>query len=185
MNSTQKRSKLNILTECSILVALATVLSLIKMWEMPLGGSITLLSMLPICILALRHDLKTSIGSAFVYAVLQLALGLPSLMSWGMNATMWTGSVLFDYLLPFTFIGLAGIFKEKGKWGIYAGTAFALFLRFVSHFISGSIFFANWCPDGWNVYVYSIAYNGGYMLPELVLTMIGLVIITRFSFWKK
>ncbi len=168
-----KQSKTMILTECAIMVGLATVLSMVKMWEMPLGGSITLLSMLPIVLIALRHGTAIGVGTAFVYACGQLFLGLSSLMSWGMTPTMWVGSVVFDYLLAFTVLGFAGLFKKYGFPGALAGIVLACALRFVSHFISGAIFFAVWCPEGWNVAFYSLCYNGGYMLPEMILTVLG------------
>lgn len=169
----EKKNRIRVLAECAIMVALATVLSLIKVWEMPLGGSITLLSMLPIMLIAIRHGTRVGLFTAFVYAAGQLFLGLSSLMSWGMTPVMWIGSVVFDYLLAFTLLGLAGVFKKHGFPGAVAGIVLACVLRFVSHFISGSIFFAVWCPEGWNVVLYSICYNGGYMLPELILTVMG------------
>ncbi len=168
-----RQSKTGILTECAIMVGLATVLSLVKVWEMPLGGSITLLSMLPIMLIALRHGTAIGVGTAFVYACGQLFLGLSSLMSWGMTPTMWVGSVVFDYLLAFTVLGFAGVFKKYRFPGAIAGIVLACALRFVSHFISGAIFFAVWCPEGWNVLFYSLCYNGGYMLPEMILTVAG------------
>ncbi len=171
-NKIQSGNKTRVLTECAVMVGLATALSLVKLWEMPLGGSITLLSMLPIMLIALRHGTAVGLGTAFVYSVGQLFLGLSSLMSWGMDATMWVGSVVFDYLLAFTLLGLAGVFRRYGVKGALCGVVFASVLRFVSHFISGAIFFAIWSP--WDNYVwYSVCYNGAYMGVELVLTMVG------------
>lgn len=165
-------SKTRILAECAIMVGLATALSLLKLWEMPLGGSITLLSMLPVMLIALRHGTGIGLGTAFVYACGQLFLGLSSLMSWGMTPTMWVGSVIFDYLLAFTLLGFAGVFKKYGVRGALAGIIFACALRFVSHFISGAIFFKVWCPWS-NPVWYSVCYNGAYMGVELVLCIAG------------
>jgi thiamine transporter len=156
-----------------IMLAMAAVLSLVKVWQMPLGGSVTLLSMLPICVLSIKYGVKWGLFSAFAYALIQLLMGLGSLMSWGLTVEMWVGSIVFDYLLAFTVLGLAGLFAKKGVGGVLCGVSIALVLRFISHFISGSIFFAIWCPEGWNVAVYSLAYNGAYMLPELIFTVAG------------
>ncbi len=175
-----KNSKTKTLVECSIMIALATVLSLIKLYTLPLGGAVTLLSMLPICMISFRHGLKTGLFSSFAYSVLQLCLDIPSLMSWGLTVRIWIGAIIFDYLIAFTVLGIAGIFRKKGTAGIIAGTTLALFLRFVSHVISGTIFFDIWCPEGWqSPFIYSICYNGSFILPELILTLLALSILLK------
>ncbi|MEG1887856.1 MAG: energy-coupled thiamine transporter ThiT, partial [Oscillospiraceae bacterium] len=170
----------------AVMLALASVLSMIKVFEMPLGGSITLLSMLPIALLSIQYGPKWGISSAFIYALIQIGLDIAKLMSWGLTLQMWIGSLVFDYLIAFTVIGLAGVFRKKGLFGICAGVALALALRLLSHVISGSIFFALWCPEGWaNPIIYSICYNGFYMIPEIITTMIGAVLLFRSSQLKK
>ena len=91
-------TKTHLLVEAAIMVALSTALSLVKIWELPLGGSVTLLSMLPICMLSLRHGLKWGLGGAFVYAVGQLALGLSEVLSWGLTPTALVGTFFLDYI---------------------------------------------------------------------------------------
>lgn len=167
------------LVESALMVALAAVLSLIKIWKMPLEGSVTLLSMLPICLISIRHGVKWGLFVSCFYSVVQIALDLSSLMSWGMTATIWVGALVFDYLLAYTSLGLAGLFRKKGTVGIICGISLSMVLRFVSHFISGTIFFDIWCPDGWNVAWYSVCYNGAYMLPELIFTVAGTVILSK------
>jgi thiamine transporter len=168
-----KSEKTKRLVTTSMLIALAAVLSLVKIWQMPLGGSITLLSMLPICVISIKYGVRWGLFAAFVYSLVQIALDFGSLMSWGMTFSTWIGCIVFDYLTAYTALGFAGIFRERGTGGIIAGISLAMVLRFVSHFISGSIFFAIWAPEGWNVYLYSLAYNGLYMLPELILTAVA------------
>lgn len=177
--------KIERLTVSAVLIALATVLSFVKVYQLPLGGAITLLSMLPIVILSVRYGTLWGLVSAFCYALVQMALGLAELMSWGMTPVQWVGSIVFDYLLAFTAIGLAGLFARKGRVGIMAGSTLALAIRFVSHFISGTIFFAQWCPEGWNVVLYSVCYNGSYMLPELIFTLIALGLISALPQGKR
>jgi thiamine transporter len=161
------------------MLALASVLSMVKVWEMPLGGSVTLLSMLPIIIVSIKYGVFRGLIVSAVYSLIQIGIGFSNLMSWGMTAKVWVGCIVFDYILAYTVLGIAGIFRNKGTFGICAGIFLALALRFISHFISGSIFFDIWCPEGWNIYIYSLSYNGTYMLPELIFTMLFAVILLK------
>jgi thiamine transporter len=170
----------------AMLIALAAVLSLVKIWQMPLGGSVTLLSMLPICLISIKYGVKWGLFGAFVYSIVQIYLDLGSLMSWGMTVKIWIGCILFDYIFAYTALGFAGIFKNKGAAGIIAGVTLALVLRFISHIISGTIFFDIWMPEGWaNPAIYSIFYNGAYMLPELIFTVIGASVLFNVPVTKK
>lgn len=178
-----KNEKTRTLVECALLVAMATVLSLVKIWSMPLGGSVTLLSMLPICLISVRHGMKWGVASAFVYSLIQLFLDLGAMLSWGLTPAMFIGSLLLDYIVAFTVLGLAGAFRNKGFAGIMAGVFMAIFLRFVSHVISGTIIFDIWMPEEWtNPFLYSICYNGAFLLPETIITMIACpAIVTALS----
>lgn len=189
-----KKSTVLTMVESAILVALATVLSLIHVWKLPLGGSVTLLSMLPICVISLRHGLKWGFGSAFVYSAIQLLFGITmdGLLGWGLTPAMLIGCMVFDYIAAFTVLGIAGIFRTKSLGGILAGFSIAIALRFVSHFLSGYVIFAN--LEQWSLFgqvfenhpiLYSIAYNGCYLLPELVFTLVAVVILTRIPFVRR
>ncbi|MBO5273708.1 MAG: energy-coupled thiamine transporter ThiT [Clostridia bacterium] len=178
--------KTTTLVECAIMLALSVVLSFVKVWEMPLGGSITLLSMLPISLISIKHGIKWGVATSFVYALLQLFLDIGKVMTWGLTAEMLIGCLLYDYLFAFTAIGLAGLFRSYGRGGMCVGIGLALFLRFVSHFISGGIVFAAWCPEEWsNPLLYSVCYNGAYMLPEMILTMAATLIISKLPTVKR
>ena len=181
---TQKR--IYKITLSAIFVALATALSLIKIIKMPLGGSVTLLSMLPIVMLSCMLGVKWGLGGAFAYSLLQLFLGitLDGLLGWGLTPVMLIGTILFDYIFAFTALGIAGIFRKKGTSGICLGVALSLFIRFVSHFISGYVIFKN--LEQFEIFgnlftnrpiLYSISYNGFYMLPEIVITTIAAALI--------
>lgn len=169
----------------AVMLALATALSFVKVYELPLGGSITLLSMLPICIISIRYGLKWGLGVAFLHGCIQLALGLPEVLSWGLTPAVLAGSVFFDYLIPCTVLGLSGMFRKKGATGICVGIGVAMVLKFIAHFISGAVLFAAWCPEGWNVYWYSIVYNGSYCLPEMIFTMIAAAFLFKLPQTKK
>ena len=105
------------LVTSAVLIGLSTVLSLIKPIQMPLGGSITLLSMLPVCLLSVKYGVKTGLGCAFAYALLQLALDFGSVMSWGLTRKALVACIVIDYLLAFTSLGVAGVFRRKGQAG--------------------------------------------------------------------
>lgn len=173
------------LTLSAIMIALSAVLSLVKVYQLPLGGSITLFSMLPVCAVAICYGTKTGLFASILYAFVQIALDLGALMGYGMTTLTWIGCLLFDYILAYGFLGLAGLFRKKGTVGIVFGVVIACVVRFISHFISGSIVFSVWCPDGWNVYWYSLCYNGSYMLPELIITVIGALLLFRIPTIKK
>ena len=171
--------KLKKLTLAAVMIALSAVLSMVKVYQLPLGGSITLLSMLPVAAVAICYGTKTGLITSLLYACVQIALDLGALMGYGMTAATWVGCLVFDYIIAFGAIGLAGVFRKYGTFGMCAGVALACVVRFVSHFISGAIVFAVWCPDGWNVYLYSLVYNGSYMLPELILTTVGATLLFK------
>lgn len=189
MTAKENRNKTAVLIECAILVALSVVLSMVKVYHLPHGGSITLLSMLPVCLISIRHGLKWGVGSAFVYSVIQFVLGIifDGVLGWGLSAGIFIAMIIFDYLIAFTVLGLAGIFRKFGFVGIMLGTALAIFLRFVSHFISGWVLWTN--LDAFEFFnisfsagqpvLYSLLYNGSYMIPEMIFTMIAAPLVFK------
>lgn len=178
------------LTLSAVMVALASVLSLIKIYELPLGGSVTLLSMLPVVMVSLSLGIKWGLASSFAYSLIQLFFGIAmdGLLGWGLTPGYLVGTIFLDYIIAFTVLGFAGIFAKKGYPGALAGISLAFVLRFVSHLVSGAILFGipeKQLQNFGNVWVYSAAYNGSYMLPELVITLIAAVIILRLPQVKK
>ena len=172
------------LTLSAIFVALATVLSLIKVYKLPLGGAVTLLSMLPIVMLSVMLGVKWGLGAAFVYSLAQLFLDLGDVLTWGLTPASLVGTIFLDYIFAFTVLGLAGLFAKKGYLGICFGSVLVMVLRFLCHFVSGIIIFDIWCE--WDsVWLYSLCYNGSFMLPELILTTVAAVILFRLPQVKK
>ena len=174
-----KNSNTLTLVEGAVMVALATVLSFIRVYKLPWGGSITLLSMLPIAVFNIKHGVAKGLGAAFVFSLIQFIQGITDgLFGWGLSPVMLVACIFIDYLAAYTVLGVAGMFRKKGAVGWIAGTMIAVFLRFVCHFISGVViwksFGALW--DGFstdNSVLYSLLYNGSYMLPEMIFTAIG------------
>ena len=185
-----KKTRIRALCESAILVALAVVLSYIKIFQLPFDGSITLLSMLPLCIISIRHGVAWGIGSAFCYSWFQILQG--GVFGWGLTPIMLIGSLLLDYIIAFTVLGLAGIFRKKGAVGCVCGVAMVCVLRFVVHFLAGIILWANleqfvafgkeWIG---RPVLYSICYNGIYMLPETVFTVVAAIILFRIPRVRK
>ena len=170
-----RSKKLRPMTQCALLLAMGTVLSMIPIIEMPFGGTVTLLSMLPICMAGILHGPSWGFGTAFVYSVLQLMLS--KCFAWGLSPTVLVVCILADYIVAFTALGVTGFFRGS-RANICTGIAAAVSLRLICHYISGVTIWAEMAPEGWNVAVYSLVYNGFYMLPEMVLTMAGALVIT-------
>lgn len=181
-----KNIQLKRLTVSAVFIALATVLSFIKLWTNPWGGSVTLMSMVPVVLLSVMFGTRWGLFSAFVFSLVQIGVDIAGMMGWGMDVRMWIGAILFDYLIAYTVIGLSGVFASKGTGGICAGIAISLVLRFLSHFISGYIFFDIWMPETFeNPALYSVVYNGTYMLPELISTLLAVIILYKTSTMKR
>ena len=173
MNSKTKSGLLT-LTECSLMIALATVLSVFPIFEMPYGGSITLASFVPIVVIAYRHGPKYGLGTAAVAAVLQMLLGLKNFY----HFSTWQSFValaLFDYIIAFTVFGLSGVFRKPLKnqsLSIVAGALFASVIRYICHVISGATVWAGLSIPTEAALGYSLSYNATYMIPETIILVL-------------
>ena len=186
-----KNTKTTVLVEAAIMVALATVLSYIRIIKLPWGGSITLLSMLPIVVYSIRRGPALGLAASFVFSLVQFGQGvIDGLFGWGLTPVSLTACIFLDYIGAYTVIGIAGIFKNKGMAGWLGGTALAVFCRFLFHFFSGVLIWGSY-GELWNgfstdnTWLYSLLYNGAYMLPEMIFTMIGAFVLFRVPQTKK
>ena len=143
-------SKTRTLVECALMIALGTVLANIKIFEMPNGGSITLLSMLPFILVSYRHGTKWGLFTGFVNSLLQMLLGFYAPPAPGLNRLV----------------------------GVAVGTAAVCGIRFLCSFLSGVLIWGN-LSDGLPAWTYSLTYNGSYMLPETILTTVAAVLIYK------
>ena len=182
-----RNKRLLCLTECAIMVALAFGLSFVKLWQMPLGGSVTLCSMLPILLIAVKYGPAVGLGTGFVYSLTQLAQGfMEGDISYAAGeAGVFIVAMLFDYIVPYTLLGLGGIFGKASRFAPIAGMSAAVSLRFLSHYLTGVTIWAQWTPDGWSSWVYSAAYNGGYLLPDLAICLAAAVVILNVKQMRK
>ncbi len=172
------------LSVSAIFIALSTVLSMIKVYEPPLGGGVTLFSMVPVVMISCMFGIKWGLSASFVYSLGQLFISFGEVCSWGLTPLTLLATFAFDYLLAYFVLGISGVFSKKGYAGYIWGTALALVLRFLCHFATGVFIFDIWCE--WdNVWIYSLLYNGGYMLPELIITVSGVALFFRMPQIKK
>ena len=164
-------SKTRMLTEAAIMLAFATTLSIVKILELPYGGSVTVACMLPIIIIAYRHGVKFGLITAFVFGVIQQIIGLKTLS----YVTTWQSVVAviaLDYIIAFTVIGLGGVFRKMSSQanGLMLGTLLVCALRFICHVISGATVWAGLSIPTNAALIYSIGYNATYMVPETIVT---------------
>ena len=208
MNNKTKR-----ITESAMLLAIAIVLELLSKTlipEMPFGGQLTVVSMLPVVLISYRHGVKWGIFSGVVYAVLEMALGAKTVSAAFQPGYFGDGTLIFnailmclmDYLVAFTVLGLGGIFRNQIKnpgLSLMCGSLVALGLRYLAHIVSGYILFsayAEWffTQEGFPAWgarlveslgantlgiVYSVVYNGMYMIPEMICTAVVAVLLGK------
>ena len=175
------------LVESAMMVGLSTVLSLIILYEAPLGGTVTLISMVPVLIAAYKNGPAWGFGTAFVYSLLQLLLGLNN-VAWVPTPAGIALCVLLDYILPFTALGVVSLFGRlqiKPTASITLGALCACLLRTAFHILSGAVVWYEITKAGnWNDFVhtvgmwtYTTVYNLSYMLPETIITLVAVPLI--------
>lgn len=192
------------LTESAMLLAVAIVLELVsKMFipEMPFGGQITLVSMLPVVLISYRHGVKWGLVSGITYALLEMAIGAKTVAAafqpgYFGDETMIVNALIMcmlDYIVAYSVLGLGGCFRNRTQnhgVSLMYGSLVALGARYVAHIASGYILFSGWAEwfftqDGFPAWgaqlveslsptalglVYSVVYNGMYMIPEIIIT---------------
>ena len=206
-------SKTRKITESAMLLAVAIVLELISKMlipEMPFGGQITLVSMLPVVLISYRHGVKWGLVAGGAYALLEMALGAKTVAAafqpgyFGDNVMLLNALVMcvLDYLVAFTVLGIGGCFRnriENRGVALMCGSLVALTARYAAHVASGYVLFSGWAEwfftqDGfpaWGAqlaasmspqalgFVYSLVYNGMYMVPEMVTTAVVALLLAR------
>ena len=185
MKQTMRTKKM---VEASLLVALATVLSILKIAELPYGGSITLASMLPILLLSYRHGARWGLGGGVVYGVLQQLLGLNNLSYF----TTWQSvlAIIFlDYVIAFAVVGFGGAFRRAVKnqaLSLATGAFFVCVLRYLCHVVSGATVWAGLSIPSGAALAYSFIYNATYMIPEtIVLVAVAYYLGTLLDFRRE
>ena len=170
------KSKVLMMTEGGMMIALTALLSYIRIYQAPNGGSVTAGSMIPIMIYAIRWGLIPGIAVGASYGILDFILK-PYFVH--------PLQLILDYPIAYGALGLAGIAyylkKEKNASGYAAlifGVSLAISGRLISHVLSGVVFFSEYAGNQ-NPWIYSIAYNATYLIPELIISLLVLIVI-----WK-
>ena len=184
------KKKLKVLTESAVMLALAFALSSAKLFEMPLGGSVTVASMLPIMLISFKWGNKAGLVTAFLYSVTQAlqALASGNVFPYCEGIDTLIICILFDYIFPFTILGLAGMLYGKfnnTNVDFIVGASVVVFLRFCSHFLTGVYIWGQWAPDGMGKYLYSFLYNGGFLGVDFAILMVVLVLMLKSEEVKK
>ena len=190
-------------------VSISAICAVMPFLNLPFGGGFTIASMLPIIIVAYMYGTKWGLLTAFTYSILQMLLGFNTVSAFflpGDSQMIWWRAVLvilIDYVIAYSVLGLGGIFRNKveTKKALVLGSVYAIFLRYLAHIISGAIFFGAWAEwfftqDGFPAWgekilevfsgnslsiVYSVIYNGTYMIPEIIITAIVAYFVTRIT----
>lgn len=178
-NSSNKEKILTIVT-AGVCVALSVVLSNIKLFEMPMGGSVTAASCLPLIVFAMAFGPVWGIVASLVYAVIQTILG----MEWFVTPFQ----MFLDYGLGYASLGITGFaalknedrlkIKSPIKRFASAGIVKAIIFTVISYVVrwfcsvlSGVIFYAEYAPEGMNPWVYSMSYNGSFLAADLAVLL--------------
>ena len=183
--NTKDNNFVRALVESAILIAIGVALSLLKLLELPYGGSITLASMLPVILISYRHGIGWGMTGGLAFSLIQQLLGLKNLG----YVTGWQSVlavILLDYVIAFSLSGLGGIFRKPVRDQALALTLGALLsavLRFICHVISGATVWAGLSIPTEAALVYSIGYNATYMIPEtIILTLVAFYIGSVLDF---
>ena len=207
MNQSTKR-----LTESAMLLSLALVLEVVSKMvipPMPFGGQVTLVSMLPVVLIAYRHGVGRGLAAGFCYALMEMALGggtvsaafQPGYFGEGVMLGRAALMVALDYVLAYCLLCLGGCFRHLRRrgLGLMLGSITALTARYCAHILSGYVLFSGWAEwfftqEGFPAWgarlveslspealglVYSVVYNGMYMIPEIILTAATALLIAR------
>ena len=147
----------------------------------PAGGSLTL-GMIPLVYYSFRHGSAWGLGAGFVFSGLQMLMGwyTPPANTWWAVLLC----VLLDYVLAFAVLGCANLFaKPFGKkhrlLGYGLGAGIVCLIRCACSILSGAVLWGSYAPEGMNVWVYTVGYNGSYMLPNAILTAVLIVLLCK------
>ena len=160
----QRKWNVRMMANGSLCIALSFVLSYVRLYKLPQGGSITLASMLPLFMFSYAYGVGPGMLTGMAYGILQFIQD-----AYFVHPI----ELILDYPLAFAMLGLCGLaprFSER--YGMIPGITLGVLGRFLCAFISGIVFFGMYAPEGQHVMVYSAVYNGLYLIPEAAICII-------------
>lgn len=181
MKAPSQMSRTATLVEGALMVALAFVLSLIPGISLPLGGTISWFSTLPILVMSLRHSTRWGFGTALVYGFAQMLAGMQNVLFLKTLGPM-VLCALLDYLLAYACLGFCGPIARRfsnGTAGLVSGIAATGLMRFLCSFLSGIILYGQYAAEGTPVWLHSIVYNGSWCLPDVALVLAAALLLSR------
>lgn len=168
------------LTETAVMIALATALSYFSVGNLPFGGSITAFSQVPIIVIGYRYGVKWGALTGVIHGILQMLLQGLGNFAYVKGISAYLILIFADYVFAFMVLGIGGgLFKNIIKNQAVAlglGAVVASVLRYLCHFVSGATIWKEYAGDQ-PVWLYSITYNATYMVPELIISVIGVVLL--------
>lgn len=179
MNELTKKDKTRRLVESALMLALATLLAEFAVVKFPFGGSVTIFSQVPMVVVSYRYGIKWGAFTGLCMGVIQMLFGMGN-FAYVSGIVAYLILIFADYIIAFGALGFGGMFKNKIKNPVSAialGGAVVSVIRFICHFISGVTIWGDYAEGAESVWAYSFTYNAGYMVPELIITVVGCVVI--------
>lgn len=168
------------MVECAMIVAIAFVIDLLPLPRWPQGGSVSL-CMIPIVFFSFRHGALWGTIAGFLLSVVGMLMGVS--LPPANTVTAIILCILLDYVLAFALLGTADLFRrpfgENSAAGYVAGTVAAGLLRLLCSFLSGIFLWRSYAPEGTPVWIYSLTYNAGYMIPNTVIAVVVILVLCR------
>ena len=174
-----KKEKTRRLVESALMLALSTLLAEFAIIKFPFGGSVTIFSQVPMVFISYRYGIKWGAFAGLCMGIIQMLFGMGN-FAYVSGIVAYLILIFADYIIAFGALGFGGMFKTKIKNPVVAlslGGGVVSVIRFLCHFISGVTIWGDYAEGAQAVWEYSFTYNAGYMVPELIITVVGCVVL--------
>lgn len=179
MENLTKKDTIRRLVESALMLALSTLLAEFAIIKFPFGGSVTIFSQVPMVFISYRYGIKWGAFTGLCMGIIQMLFGMGN-FAYVSGIVAYLILIFADYIIAFGALGFGGMFKNKIKNPVVAialGGGVVSVIRFLCHFISGVTIWGDYAEGAQAVWEYSFTYNAGYMLPELIITVVGCVVL--------